>query len=383
MNALIVNYEFPPAGGGAGRATWHLCRELASLGVNVTVLASQGAQKGVFDLDGAQIHSLSIHRKSVHETGTKAILEFLLKAGPKVRKLIKEKKIDLVHYFFSVPTGLLSLVTGGEIPYIVSLRGGDVPGYVPGDYQWAHIILNPLNKIIMSRASKVVALSNDLGLHALNLLPNLQYEVIYNGVDTRLFSPNKDKAIKQDNALRVLSVCRLLKSKGIQYLLRAIAEINSDRIRLTIVGRGSYEPDLKRLAKSLDLNGKVVFTGPIPHEDLPQIYNQSDIFVVPTYAESFGQTFCEAMACGLPVVATTQGGMTEYIENGQNGFLVTPRDAGSLAKVLVGFMENPDLILEMGDRNIRKMRSHFSWAEVADQYLEIYRGVMNGTGSKR
>ncbi len=374
MRVLIVNYEFPPVGGGAGRASWHLCQELANTGICVDVVTSHGDRNLYYLMEGAHIHSLKVHRKSVHQTGIRGMSEFLIRAFFLIRRLVRENRYDLIHYFFSIPTGLLSFFVGRSVPFIVSLRGGDVPGYNPGELQAMHRFLAPVNRLIWRKADAVVALSNDLGKFAKQIEPTLKYQVIYNGVDINRFRPLKNTKTA-NTRLRILSVGRLLKCKGIQYLLEAFSQLEKDKYRLYIVGTGYFEESLKKKTALLKLQDSVTFLGALEHNELSLIYNQADIFVLPSYGDSFGQVFTEAMACGLPIIAARSGGVQEFVENGVNGFLVPPKDAKSIADAICRLASSPDLQNKMGQNNIQKVKSQFRWDAVAGQYADVYKHI--------
>lgn len=374
MNVLIINYEFPPAGGGAGRASWHISRELAKMGIQVTVLASEGNIKRNVVSGGVHIYSVPTHRKSVHHTGPYAISEFLIKGLFAARRLVKHNNYDIIHYFFSIPTGLISFFLDQNIPYIVSLRGGDVPGYVRDEVQMLHRIATPVNRLIWRRAEAVVALSHDLGKGVRKVEPGLECQVVYNGVDTDHFRPLPISE-KNGSVIHILTVCRLLKWKGIQYLFEALSATDKEMFRISVVGTGTYEPELKNRAWELGLKNQVSFVGSKAHEDLSYIYNQADIFALPSYGDSFGQVFTEAMACGLPIIAARSGGVQEFVENGVNGFLVPPKDSKSIAEAIRRLSASSELRNKMGQNNIQKIKSRFQWDAVARQYKDVYEKV--------
>ena len=376
MRILLVNYEFPPVGGGAGRACWHLCQELAKLGIHVDVVTSQGEKTLEYRLSGAHIYSLPTHRKNTHQTGIQAMFEFLVRAFFVMRKRIRENHYDLVHYFFSIPTGLLSFFVARDIPFMVSLRGGDVPGYNPGELQIMHKFLSPVNRLIWRKARAVVALSQDLGKFARQTEPALRYDVIYNGVDTAIFQPFSKMKNRDSSPVRLLTVARLLECKGIQYLLEALCKMEKGKFHLSVVGTGYFEKELRKRTASLNLQDSVSFQGAVNHNDLPRIYNHADIFVLPSYGDSFGQVFTEAMACGLPIIAARSGGVQEFVENGVNGFLVPPKNAEPLAEAICKLASAPDLQKTMGRNNIRKVRSRFGWNAIARQYRDVYHQIL-------
>lgn len=375
MRVLILNYEWPPAGGGAGRATMHISRELRRLGVSVDVICSRGDVAGCETVNDVPVTFVKTHRKSVHEAGFAAMLEFLARASIPTARRLRSRQYDVVHYFFSVPTGLLSFLQPRRLPYVVSIRGGDVPGYCVGEFGRMHRMITPINRRIWLRAAAVVAVSDHLGRYARSVAPTLNYRVIYNGVDTDLFRPDAAKPLSITGPIRLLSVGRLVEWKGMQFIIEAMTQLLDMDVNLTIIGRGYYEADLRRLAARLGVQDRVTFLSNVAHEELPEQYRQADVFVLPSYGDSFANVFTEAMACGLPIVAAREGGAMEAVVDGANGFLVVPRSAEALVQPLKTLIANSMLRRQMGQESARIAATRFQWREVAKQYLEVYKAV--------
>ena len=375
MRILFLCYEFPPAGGGGGRALWHLCRQLADLGVTVDVLTSRGAEPGAAREGQARIYAVPTRRRGPHEAGPRAMVEFLWRARPVARRLMAEHRYDLLHYFFSVPTGLLSLALPRDVLYVVSLRGGDVPGYNPGEMEIAHAVLEPLNRRVWRRARAIAAVSDHLAEATLRIEPGLTIEVLPNGVDVELFQPPADPPEADPAApVDLLSVCRLIECKGLQYVLDCLAGLRTERDwRLTVIGTGSYRQALERRSRDLRLDDRVEFTGFVAHQELPRRYGDAAAFLLPSYGDACPQTPIEAMACGLPVVATHASGVRHYVDDGVNGFLVEPRSAGALEAPLEALIDEPGLARRMGRASAEKAHARFSWRAVAERLLDFYR----------
>ncbi len=378
MRVLVLCYEFPPVGGGGGRALWHLCRHLPELGVEADVVTSAGEGRPAEVPGEARVFSVPTGRRSVHQAGPRAMLEYLWRARPVARRLLAEHRYDLLHYFFSVPTGLMSLFLRPGIPHLVSLRGGDVPGYNAGEMQALHALLKPFNRRVWRRAAAVTSVSDHLAGAVRRIEPGLVVTVVPNGVDVELFRPPAAEADPRA-PVHLLCVARLIECKGIQYLLECLAGLEVDRpYRLTVIGTGSYLPALQRQVEALSLGQRVDLAGAVAHEELPQRYGSADVFVLPSYGDASPQTATEAMACGLPVVATRESGVRQYVEHGVDGFLVEPRDAGALERPLRELIENPELRRRMGRAGAGKMRARFTWRTMAERFAGLYRELAGG-----
>lgn len=375
MKLLLINYEFWPIGGGAGMATYSIAKELVKLGHTVDVLTTGKNGNGeVQNLNGFDVYRVHTWRKGIHDCGFRGALTFLSSAALRLRQLVQEKKYDLIHYFFSFPTCFLTLFPGNhrKTPYILSLRGSDVPHY--DEYhrtlQYLHFVLKPINRMLWRRAKKVVALSESLKEIANRTEPCQDIEIIPNGVDTKLFCINRNQKVS-DGIFRLITVSRLVKRKGIQNLLQAIKNLQDPSIQLLIVGSGNYEHQLKNLSQELALNGQVKFFGFCHCNQLPRLYNQSDVFILPSLAESFGLVFLEAMACGLPIIGAHTGGIPDIVQD-ENGILVTPESISEIQAAILKMRDSQQLRTDMGNRNRQRVIKHYSWQRVAEEYQKIY-----------
>ena len=374
MRVLIVVPEFPPFGGGAGRAAYHLASEIGDLGVQAEVLTATDRRASLAHVPGTTVNRVSIHRRSLHRSGGLAFIEFVFRGAKELRRLSRDCRFDLIHYFFSVPSGLIRFLVRHDAPYIVSLRGADVPNFAPGEFVAAHRLLTPFNRSILRNAAAVTALSRSLGEAARAFTSTVNYEVIPNGVDTSKFSPPLRRS-GGAQSVKLLCVSRLVEWKGIHYLVQAIDRMKRADLSLTICGTGPYEAELRRLVNRLNLGSQIALRGAVPHDELPDIYRAADLFVLPSLGDSFGQVFTEAMACGLPIVAADQGGVPEVVIDGRNGLLTRPRDVEDLAAKLGRLIDDVNLRYQIGEHNVIDVRQRFRWRAVAEQYANIYKAV--------
>ncbi len=377
---LVLNYEFPPMGGGAGHASYHIARTLAESGCDVDVITSGTNGHTIFEVhSGLRIFRVKSNRRSLHECGMEGAWAYVAAARPIFQRLLNAEQYDVIHYFFGLPTGFLSLLSprSRTIPSVISLRGSDVPGYDASNngLQWVHRAMLPVTKRIWKKASALVALSDSLRDLAQPILPEKTIGVIPNGIDVDHFHPNGYHATEHAGPLRLLCVARLVRRKGLDDLFHAMALLRDEPIHLTLQGIGSQQDELARLAISLGVADRISFAGFKDRDSLPVVYQKADLFVMPSLAESFGLATLEAMACGLPVVVSRVGGMVEYVKDGENGLIVPPRDPEALANAIRSLARNPGLRRSMGARNAQKVRQEYTWQHVADAYLQIYQQV--------
>jgi D-inositol-3-phosphate glycosyltransferase len=131
------------------------------------------------------------------------------------------------------------------------------------------------------------------------------------------------------------------------------------------------------MSRNLGIQDSVLFAGRVKQEDLPLYYSAADVFVLPSYCESFGLVALESLACGTPVVATKVGGIESILQEGQNGHLVTGDVPRSIAKKIAVLLSNPRDLVNSPDA-IRASVTEYCWANVADALIEEYRTMLTG-----
>lgn len=380
MRVLLVNYEYPPLGGGAGNATRQIAAEMASLGADVSVLTSafrdlprrETARK-------VQIFRVPVLRRRADRCNPLEMLTFMAMACCHIPAICRSKRPDISIAFFGIPSGPVSYFMSllCKVPYIVSLRGGDVPGFQPYDLKLYHTLTAPVIHYLWKRASAVVA--NSLGLASLAGLsaPDVPVDVIPNGVDTAAFRPSEPP--RMAGPIRLLFVGRLTRQKGLDVLIQALDKLEpGNGVSLTIVGDGPLMDDLRNQARSLGIADSIEFKGWLSRDLLPDEYRKHDVFVLPSRDEGMPNVLLEAMASGLPAVATDIAGNNELVREGATGLLIPPNDADLLCSALAKLKDNPDLIAKMGKTARVLARDKYSWTSVAQAYLEKCRAIFGG-----
>jgi glycosyltransferase involved in cell wall biosynthesis len=376
MKILMLNYEFPPIGGGGGQAHLALLGQYAGRpDLQVDVLTS-APKPGFFTerfADNILIFRMGIRKKNLHLWRRTEVVEWLLKAGACCQSLVKSSRYDLAHAFFGFPTGWICYRHARRLPYIISLRGSDVPGR-NARLKLEYAILGPLVfKPIWKRAAALVACSEGLKTRALRFFPSAQIDVIPNGVDLERFSPAPVTGHSQ--SLRLVTVGRLSATKRLPILIEAVEQLRKGGcpVTLTVVGGGALESQLRRSLNEKDLRGSVTLMGRQDAESMPQIYRDHDVFVSATAQEGMSNAMLEAMASGLPIVTTRCEGTDELIAD--NGIVVGSSNATELARAVRTLSENPSQREAMA-LAARKQASLFSWSSVADRYIQCYERVL-------
>ena len=387
MRVLLLNYEYPPCGSGAGLATQALAEGLASRGVTVDVVAG-GVLAGseprlLWDGDADEEGLLTVHRvpcrrRSPHDAGMQGAVDYLRAATPIVRRLIAAEQYDVVHFIFSLPTAaMLPLLDLRGTPVVVTLRGSDVPGFDASrvGVRRAHRLLHPLTRWIWRRADRVVVPSESLGRLARRTDPGLALATVHEGVDLARFRPRMALRRIPDDVVRCLAVARLVERNGLDDLIDAMARLERGRYQLEIVGTGSHEDALREHVRRVGLEAHVRFTGWLEHAEVARRHRAADLFTLAPRIESFGTAFVEALASGLPIVGSTAGGIPELIEHGRHGMLVTPGRPGELAHAISYLAADPRLRSEIGRRNRADAERAHSWDRATTRHLALYHGL--------
>ena len=316
----MLNYEFPPIGSGGGRQSKLLAEEY-SKNNKVYFLTVGWNNYGLEKKDNLIIHRLKTKRKGLDKCTIIEQLDFVRKAWKKIPAIINSFKPDRIHIFFTVPTGLLTFHPKiNNIPFIVSVRGSDVPGHNPNISKIIYGLTKPIVKKIWKKAKWVISNSDDMKKEINVILPNLDVKVVPNGIDTKNFKPKK---YALENKINLLFVGRLIPLKRVDIIIKNINSIEREtgkEVNLKIVGSGQEELKLRELTRKIGVENKVRFTGRISYEKLVEEYQSSHIYIQLSTIEGMSNTIMEAMACGLPIISTNVGDASKFVK--ENGFIV-------------------------------------------------------------
>jgi glycosyltransferase involved in cell wall biosynthesis len=286
-------------------------------------------------------------------------------------KLHKRKRFDLIHMFhvFEVGGGAILFKTLKRLPQIITLMGWDT--YSPLRKIPKHC--TKYMELVLNGADIVTAPSYSLSKIAAEQGCRKKVEIIPHGskmVENQKGSIKKDIT---DNSMfegkrLILSVQRLKRVKGLEYLINAIPEIvgSNKNAYFIIAGKGDQENNLKNLVKKLNIMEYVYFPGFVNHELLPSYYSIADLFVLPSLYETFGLVYIDALSFGVPVVTTENGGSLDIIDE-LKGILVPPKDSKKLAEAVIKALNmtwNPEII--------KKGLEKYHWENIILKYQMLY-----------
>jgi glycosyltransferase involved in cell wall biosynthesis len=315
------------------------------------------------------------------------MLAFSLRAVAKLLELSRERRFDIVHDNQGLGLGLLLMKSTGTplvttIHHPLSIDRRNAVAQARGPIEKARrLIYYPLfmQEFVARRLDKIITVS-EASARMVELAFNVrrdQMRVIHNGIDAEVFQP---LPISKDPNSVIYVGNSEDRTKGAAYLLQAFRLLgDTSPYRLTFVDRPQEELKLApRLVQRYGLSGRVRFTGRITTDQLVRHYNRAEMLVCPSLYEGFGLPAGEAMACGLPVAATTGGALPEVVEDGVTGILVPPGNAAALAEAMRTLMGDPDLRRRMGQAGRERVLERFSWPKAALRTEAVYREVLGG-----
>ncbi len=270
------------------------------------------------------------------------------------RKLHKKNKYDGIWGMMAAHAGAAAMFfkySFPKVPYVLTLQEG-----VPLEYiKKLMRPISPLFKKIFLKADVIQVISNFLGDFARSMGYQGAIVVVPNGVDAKLFgsvsAPDKmakleERLMKKEGDVMLVTTSRLVEKNAIDDVLKALPLLPSN-VKFLIVGTGPDEAALKNLAKNLKLEGRVKFAGYVKYEDVPLYLHASDIFIRPSLSEGMGNSFIEAMAAGLPVIATPVGGIVDFLFDPEKnpellptGLYAEVRNPQSIARQVKKLMED-------------------------------------------
>lgn len=390
MKLLYINYEFPPIGGGGGRANAQIAKSMADKGHDVIVMTSAFKQLPQWEMrDGYLIYRIPTLRRYQEKCRIFEMLAFLFSSLFFGLRFARTWKPAFVISFFTIPSGpaawLINKVL--NIPYIISLRGGDVPGFMGKDLSFFHALAKPFIRMIWKSASSVVANSKGLQRLALRSAGNIPVKMIPNGVDSIFFADERSeeqslsylisrafagKKKPDTGTFKILSVGRLNVQKGLDHLLRAYASIKDQvaEADLWLVGHGPERDRLEKLAATLGIAEKVHFFGWLAPEEIKILYSTCDLFVLPSLDEGMPNALLEAMAVGLPCLGTKVAGTSDLICEGVNGLLVEPGNPVELSEALLKLVKQQNVLSQFAHAS-KEMAKAYPWDSVAQNYLNL------------
>ena len=362
---LVCPYDWE-APGGVQVHIRQLAAELRTRGHRTTILApgSRPSEDAGVRIVGRPVR--------VPYRGTVAPISFSPGAWRRIRSAMRSFDPDLIHAHEPLtPSTSMLAVLAAEAPVVATFHASL-------DRSRLMELAGPALRQVSGRIDAAVAVS-DAAASFVRRVVRVPLEIVPNGVDVRAFS-NPGRPVEGLPAgPKILWVNRLDPQKGFEIMLRAFEQLASEvgEVRLLVAGDGRDRVLLRSLPG--DLRSRILRLGTVPHEALPRYHAAADVFVSPaTGQESFGIVLVEAMAAGVPVVASDIAGYREVVRDGVDGLLVPPNDPNTLAAAIRRVLSEPELAAALKAAG-RSRAQAFSWQAVAPRIEAVYDRVLSAT----
>jgi glycogen(starch) synthase len=377
LHACFVNLSFGENSiGGVMNHIVALGKTLAHEDVTVSVICPAWGEPWRYTHDD-MIEVMGIREPKIDWKLAPAMLGFGWRCGEAIVKRNREKPIDIIH-LHDRPPFIGGRVAGARlgVPVVYTAHSCLHTG-AERYHLFAHVVCRWLERRIARSKTPIIAVSKWVrdSMLSIGASPR-RVAVIHNAVDLAQFPYCGDEG---RNPGEILFVGRFDHDKGLDVLLCAFKQLTATRdVRLTAVGTGDLETQYRNLAGELGVSDKVNFRGRLVDGELLSAYHRAAVCVLPSRSEPFGMVMLEAMACGVPFVGTSVGGMAEVARHGETALLVRPGDPQALASAIAQSLDRPHLARCMAERARQMVERHFSWEHVASRTRRFYDRALQG-----
>lgn len=374
MRILVLNYEFPPVGGGGGRVAEDICRVLAERGHDVRVQTAHVKGLPRFEeRDGYRIfRTPSLRRRADRCTLWEMGFFLVLNLLPSVQHAITWKP-DVVHVHFAVPTGvlgwLINLAAG--IPYVLTAHLGDVPGGVPEQTDRIFKMIKPLTVPIWRRAAAVTAVSEYIRKLALRSY-DVPIKTIHNGID---LDKCKQSPLTPHHPPRLVFAGRFNPQKNLLFLIDILERVSDLDWEMDLLGDGPLMNAMKARILETGLTKRVRLHGWVAPDRVEQTMSRSDILLLPSVSEGMPVVGVRALGHGLAILGSDIGGIADVVQIGVNGYLCPVNNEDAFEKALRDMLTSDGLLWAM-KRESRCLARRFDLHRVVQRYEQIFEAVV-------
>jgi glycosyltransferase involved in cell wall biosynthesis len=373
VKILVLNYEFPPVGGGGGRACADLCQALAARGHEIRVLTShaKGLPKQEY-LDGFHLQRVLSGRRSYSRASFASMVAYILSGFFPGLSILRGWRPDIMHVHFAVPTGALAFLLSklSRKPYVLTVHLGDVPGGVPQKTDRWFRFIYPFTPGIWMKAAAVVAVSDYTRELALKHY-EVEISVIPNGVKLPEGHLILDQ-LRVSDPPRIIFAGRFQPQKNLIFLIQVLSQLKDLPWVCTIIGDGPQRADIESEIDQHGLADRVRLTGWLHTDEVWQALSQSDLLAMPSLSEGLPVVGVHALANGLAIVANRAGGLSDLVEDGVNGRLCSVGDEACFVDALRWTLQDPIRLVELRREGLKRGQ-RYNIEFVADAYEKIFR----------
>lgn len=365
---------YHPHLGGSGIVSRRLAKALAEKGHEIRIIAYPDSLEYKNVITNPSMHpNIHLHAAKKLEIPVFKPVPYTITRAGRIVSLCKKYDLDIIHVNYAIPHAVSAFLAKQviNVPTFITLHGTDAHTY--GLLK----SIKPILRLCLEKSDHISAVSKYLAEFAQRELEiNKSIDVIYNFIDTNIFK-KKDSSVREEfniskDAKVVTHASNFRPIKDTPTLVKS-ANLVLKKFPKTIflmVGKGPELDPIKDLAKQFNIYDSFRFIG--ERKKMSKIYNSSDIFVLSSLNEGFGLVIAEAMACQVPVVATSVGGVPEVVEDGVDGYLVPPQDPNEMAEKIIKLLKDDDLREKFGRNARRNVQTKFDKDKIVNQYIKTY-----------
>lgn len=370
MEKLKVGVICYPSLGGSGVVATELGKMMADKGHEMHYITSSKPFRFLDAHPNIQFHEVKIDGYAVFKYPP-----YDIALANRIAEVIETEKLDLLHVHYAVPHAVSAALgkdmVNSKIGVITTLHGTDVTilGHDPG--------LRNTVRYGIDKSTITTAVSESLRLETLELIePKKDIVTIYNFIDENKYIPVDPGTLKSDFGIKldekvIIHISNFREVKRIPDIIESFRGVLKEiDAKLLLVGDGPEKVEMEALVIELGIQDQVIFTG--KRDDLPELLAISDIMFHLSEKEAFGLVLLEALACGLPSVATDVGGIPEVIEDGVNGFLVSLGDTDAATQKALLLLKDDRIYATFSENGMATAANKFHSSTIVDQYEKLY-----------
>ncbi len=349
---LIFSLAYFPHVGGAEVAIKELTDRINDIEFHMVTMRFSPSE-----LSEEKIGNVYVYRIGSGSTSKLHKFLFQFKAARVASRLHTKNQYDAVWAMMAHSAGVPASLFKSKhpsVPLLLTLQEGDPPEQI----ERTMLPLWPWFSSVFTRADRVQAISNFLGQWARRRHFAGPLAVIPNGVDVKKFSGEQTP----HEGIVLITTSRLVYKNAVDDVIRALPML--PEVRFKVLGIGPEERSLKTLAKTEGVENRIEFLGYISHDEMPAHLHRADFYIRPSRSEGQGASFIEAMAAGLPLIATGVGGIPDFLTNNETGFVVEPNNPKSIADVVQNALQSPELVRTIST-TVKERAKKYDWDMIA------------------
>ena len=381
MRILVLNHEYPPIGGGGGRVSQDLNFGFSKHGHEVKLITPylQGLPKNEIFSHYEVIRVPSL-RKYAYRATLMDMGAFIISSYVAGSRLIHTWRPDIIHGHFAVPAGSAARMLSKEfnIPYFLTAHLGDIPGGVPEKTERWFRFFYPFTKRIWHDAGSIITVSSYTRDLAKKSYPEIDPELIFNGVDTEAIKPTN---LGVHSPVQIIFAGRFMEQKNPLLIIEVLNKLKDLQWHCVMMGDGPLKPAVEQKIKEFGLQDRFSLTGWINPEQVLSIYQGSDILFMPSRSEGLPVAGVQAIAMGLAPVLSDVGGCSDLLIQNESGYLLQSGDTEGFIKTLRSLLTDKEKLFRFKQKS-REQAMNFDLNHIVGKYETIMNSIIDSYSEK-